>query len=196
MSSPNASAPTNADGHPRTSKPETTDQVPSAPNDSAPLLSIEELQAKVGETQILHGVSLTIDNGSVHAVMGPNGSGKSTLARTLMADPRVTVTGGTVRLRGQDVAELSATERAAAGIFLGFQYPEEIPGVTMLNFLRRAMSARKDFEMSVLEVRLALMDWMDKLKMDSKFADRYLNEGFSGGEKKRNEILQMALLEP
>ncbi|MCB9390580.1 MAG: Fe-S cluster assembly ATPase SufC [Acidimicrobiia bacterium] len=169
---------------------------PPQGGDSVPLLTVDDLRVSVGDVHILDGVSLTVERGTVHAVMGPNGSGKSTLARTLMADPRVDVTAGTIALDGRDIAELTPTDRAAAGIFLGFQYPEEVPGVTMLNFLRRAMSARKGFEMSVLEVRLALMDWMTKLEMDPKFADRYLNEGFSGGEKKRNEILQMALLEP
>src|ERR1041384_273858 len=146
--------------------------------------------------EILRGVSITVAPGELHVVMGPNGSGKSTLAKTLLANPTYEVTSGRVVLKGEDITELTTEERAQRGLFLGFQHPEEFAGVTVLNFLRQAMSARKGFDMSVLEVRLALMDWMKRLSVDPKFMDRYLNDGFSGGEKKRSEILQLALREP
>jgi Fe-S cluster assembly ATP-binding protein len=129
--------------------------------------------------------------------MGPNGSGKSTLAKTLLANPAYEVTDGTISIRGEDLTKLPTDERAARGVFLGFQHPEAIPGVSVLNFLRQALAARKGIpDMSVLEVRIALMEWSKRLGMDDRFMERYLNEGFSGGEKKRNEILQMALMEP
>ena len=129
--------------------------------------------------------------------MGPNGSGKSTLAKTLLGDPGYAVTDGSIRLEGEDITSLPTDERAARGMFLGFQHPEEIPGVSVLNFLRQAMAARKGIpDLSVLEVRMALLEWTKRLGMDDRFVQRYLNEGFSGGEKKRNEILQMAMLEP
>ena len=129
--------------------------------------------------------------------MGPNGSGKSTLANTLLANPAYQVTAGSIRLRGEDITSLPTDERAARGLFLGFQHPEEIPGVSVLNFLRQAIAARKGIpDLSVLEVRIWLMEWTKRLGMDDRFTERYLNEGFSGGEKKRNEILQMALMEP
>jgi Fe-S cluster assembly ATP-binding protein len=129
--------------------------------------------------------------------MGPNGSGKSTLANTLLAHPAYQVTRGAIRFRGEDVTALPTDERAARGIFLGFQHPEEISGVSVLNFLRQAMAVRKGIpDLSVLEVRLSLMEWTKRLGMDDRFQERYLNEGFSGGEKKRNEILQMAMMEP
>jgi Fe-S cluster assembly ATP-binding protein len=128
--------------------------------------------------------------------MGPNGSGKSTLANTLLGHPDYQVTAGTLRLRGEDVTSWSTEVRAKAGLFLAFQYPEEIPGVSVLQFLRQALSARKGVDLSVLELRVAIMEWMQRLGIDPSFGDRYLNEGFSGGEKKRNEILQMAILEP
>ena len=129
--------------------------------------------------------------------MGPNGSGKSTLANALLANPAYEVTAGSIRLRGEDVTKLPTDERAARGLFLGFQHPEEIPGVSVLNFLRQAIAARKGIpDLSVLEVRIWLMEWTKRLGMDDRFTERYLNEGFSGGEKKRNEILQMALMEP
>jgi Fe-S cluster assembly ATP-binding protein len=142
-------------------------------------------------------VSLSVARGELHALMGPNGSGKSTLAKTLLGDPAYRVTEGRILVGGDDLTEASTDERAAHGMFLGFQHPEEIPGVSVLNFLRQAMAARKGIDdLSVLEVRMALMDWSARLGMDDRFTQRYLNEGFSGGEKKRNEILQMALLEP
>src|SRR5436305_14159322 len=128
--------------------------------------------------------------------MGPNGSGKSTLANTLLGNPDYEVTRGRILFRGEDVTTWPTDVRAKAGMFLAFQYPEEIPGVSVVQFLRQALSARKGVDLSVLEVRLAIMEWMKRLDMDPSFGDCYLNEGFSGGEKKRNEILQMAILEP
>ena len=128
--------------------------------------------------------------------MGPNGSGKSTLGSTLMGSPEYTVTAGTIEFLGDDITEWPVDERAKAGMFLAFQYPQEIAGVSVIQFLRQALSARKGIDLSVLELRLATMEWMKRLGMDSSFVDRYLNEGFSGGEKKRNEIMQMAILEP
>jgi len=145
---------------------------------------------------ILKGLDLTVNEGEVHAIMGPNGSGKSTLASSLMGSPEYTVTRGRVLLDGDDVTGWPADERAKAGMFLAFQYPQEIPGVSVIQFLRQALSARKGVDLSVLELRLSAMEWMERLGMDSSFVDRYLNEGFSGGEKKRNEIMQMAVLEP
>jgi Fe-S cluster assembly ATP-binding protein len=142
-------------------------------------------------------VSLTVGEGEVHALMGPNGSGKSTLAKTLLADPGYHVTSGAIRFKGEDVTALGPNERAARGMVLGFQHPEAISGVSVLNFLRQAMANRKGInDFSVLEVRMSLLQWTKRLGMDERFTTRYLNEGFSGGERKRNEILQMAMLEP
>ncbi len=146
--------------------------------------------------EILRGLDLTVRAGEVHAIMGPNGSGKSTLGNTLLGSPEYEVTAGTLELRGEDISEWSPDERARAGMFLAFQYPQEIPGVSVIQFLRQALSARKGIDLSVLELRLAAIEWMERLGMDSSFVDRYLNEGFSGGEKKRNEIMQMAILGP
>jgi len=146
--------------------------------------------------EILKGIDLAVAPGEVHAIMGPNGSGKSTLGTTLLGSPEYEVTAGSIVFRGDDVTEWPTEERAKAGMFLAFQYPQEIPGVSVIQFLRQAKSARAGLDLSVLELRLAAMEWMERLGMDSSFVDRYLNEGFSGGEKKRNEILQMAILEP
>jgi Fe-S cluster assembly ATP-binding protein len=165
----------------------------------APLLDLDELHvATAGENpvEIVRGIQLRIMPGEVHALMGPNGSGKSTLASTLLASPEYQVTSGAVRYKGEDITGWPTDVRGKAGMFLAFQYPQEIAGVSVLNFLRQALSARKGIDLSMLELRLAIMEWMDRLGMDPGFADRYLNEGFSGGEKKRNEILQMAILEP
>jgi len=146
--------------------------------------------------EILRGVDLVVRPGEVHALMGPNGSGKSTLASVLLGSPEYVVTSGSVLFRNDEITDWSADVRGRAGIFLAFQYPMEIAGVSVINFLRQALSARKGLDLSVLELRLSIMDWMDRLGMDPSFADRHVNEGFSGGEKKRNEILQMAILEP
>jgi Fe-S cluster assembly ATP-binding protein len=165
----------------------------------APLLLVEGLRARPAVDDvpdILTGLDLLVRPGEVHAVMGPNGSGKSTLANTLLGNPEYEVTGGTIRYKGDDITDWPTDVRAKAGMFLAFQYPQEIPGVSVIQFLRQALSARKGIDLSVLELRLATMEWMKRLGMDSSFTDRYLNEGFSGGEKKRNEILQMAILEP
>ena len=163
----------------------------------APLFEIEGLRVAVEGAEILKGVDLTLLPGEIHALMGPNGSGKSTLANTLLGNPEYEVTAGRVRFKGEDITDWPTDVRGKAGIFLAFQYPEEIPGVPVRQFLKQALSARKGIDdLSMLETRLAIMQWMDRLGMDPSFADRYLNEGFSGGEKKRNEILQMAILEP
>jgi Fe-S cluster assembly ATP-binding protein len=170
-----------------------------------PLFAIRDLHVRphgpgpdgtVPQPEILRGVDLTIRAGEVHALMGPNGSGKSTLASALLGSPEYDVTQGQVLFQGDDVTTWSPDIRGKAGMFLAFQYPQEIQGVSVLNFLRQALSARKGIDLSMLELRLAIMEWMSRLDMDPSFADRYLNEGFSGGEKKRNEILQMAILEP
>ena len=164
---------------------------------SKPLFEVQNLHASTLEGEpILRGVDLVIYPGELHALMGPNGSGKSTLAAVLLGSPEYEITEGTIKFRGDDIHEWSSDERGRSGLFLAFQYPQEVAGVSVINFLRQALSARKGIDLSVLELRLAIMEWMDRLGMDSSFADRYLNEGFSGGEKKRNEILQMAILEP
>jgi Fe-S cluster assembly ATP-binding protein len=164
---------------------------------ATPLFEIDGLHVSVDGTEILRGVDLVIGEGEVHALMGPNGSGKSTLAQTLLANPEYEVTAGSIRFKGEDITAWPTEARGKAGIFLAFQYPEEIPGVPVRQFLRQALSARKGIDdLSVLETRLSMMEWMKRLDMDESFGDRYLNEGFSGGEKKRNEILQLAMLEP
>ena len=163
---------------------------------SAPLLEIEDLHAAAAGVEILRGLDLVVPAGEVHALMGPNGSGKSTLANVLAGSPEYEVTSGAIRFKGDDITSWGPDVRGKAGIFLAFQYPQEIPGVSVRQFLRQALSERKGIDLSVLEIRLAIMEWMKRLDMDPSFADRYLNEGFSGGEKKRNEILQMAILEP
>jgi Fe-S cluster assembly ATP-binding protein len=162
----------------------------------APLLQISDLHASAGDHDILKGVDLTVGRGEVHALMGPNGSGKSTLANVLMGNPTFTVTKGSIVFKGEDITETMTTDRGAAGMFLAFQHPEAIPGVSVLQFLRQALSNRTGTDLTVLELRLKVMDVMKELDMESSFADRYLNEGFSGGERKRNEVLQMAVLEP
>jgi Fe-S cluster assembly ATP-binding protein len=161
-----------------------------------PLLVIDDLHASVEGTEILKGVTLTVERGEIHALMGPNGSGKSTLASVLMGHPDYEVTAGRILFKGEDATEWTPDERGRAGMFLAFQYPEEIPGVSVVNFLRAALSNRTGVDYTVLELRLKVMETMQSLGMDASFADRYLNEGFSGGERKRNEVLQMAVLEP
>ncbi|UCG76942.1 MAG: Fe-S cluster assembly ATPase SufC [Gemmatimonadota bacterium] len=164
------------------------------------LLEIRDLHVSLDgeDTEILRGVDLTVDRGEIHALMGPNGSGKSTLAKVIAGHPAYEVTKGEIILDGQSVLELEADERSRAGIFMAFQYPAEIPGVTIANFLRAALNARRadDDEIDVFAFHQLLQDKMALLKMNPDFASRYVNDGFSGGEKKRNEILQMAMLEP
>lgn len=165
-------------------------------------LEIRNLHVSVEGNPVLKGVNLTINSGEVHAIMGPNGTGKSTLAYTLAGHPSYEVTEGEVLFDGQNILDLSADERARLGMFLAFQYPVAVPGVTLANFLRAALNAKRralnpeDKGISILEFRKLLKDKMSLLKMDHSFAGRYLNDGFSGGEKKRAEILQMATLEP
>lgn len=160
------------------------------------LLEIKDLWAGLETGPILKGISLTLKLGEIHAIMGPNGSGKSTLAKVLAGHPSYAVEKGTVLFKGKNLLELEPDERSREGLFLAFQYPQEIPGVSVLNFLRTALNARNEKEISVLEFRKLLYEKMELLGMDKAFATRAVNEGFSGGEKKRNEILQMALLEP
>jgi Fe-S cluster assembly ATP-binding protein len=165
-------------------------------------LEIKNLHVSVEDKPILKGVDLTVKQGEVHALMGPNGSGKSTLANTLMGHPDYEVTEGQIFFGGIDITELEPDERSRMGLFLAFQYPVVIPGVTLANFLRQALNARRkannsdDKGMPIPEFRRLLKEKMDMLQMSHDFAGRYLNEGFSGGEKKRAEILQMATLEP
>lgn len=163
---------------------------------NTPLLEIRNLHANIGDKEILKGLSLTIRTGEVHAIMGPNGSGKSTLANVLMGHPSYKVTGGDVLFKGQELLGMKVDERARQGLFLAFQYPVAIPGVTMVNFLRQAVNAVRGADVPIREFRQALFKKMDILKVDQDFARRYVNDGFSGGEKKRAEMLQMAMLEP
>jgi Fe-S cluster assembly ATP-binding protein len=165
-------------------------------------LAIRDLHVSIEGKEILKGLDLTIRQGEVHAIMGPNGTGKSTLAYALMGHPSYEVTGGEVLYNGENILELEPNERSRKGIFLAFQYPVAIPGVTVANFLRTAINARRRAEnpedkgMPIPEFRKRMKEQMERLKMDTSFAGRYLNEGFSGGEKKRAEILQMAMLKP
>jgi Fe-S cluster assembly ATP-binding protein len=163
------------------------------------LLTIKNLHAIVEEdgTEILRGVDLEIGEGEIHAIMGPNGSGKSTLAKVLSGHPAYEVTDGEVMYRGRNLLELEVDERAREGVFLAFQYPVDIPGVSIANFLRAAVQARKgEEELDIFEFQEVLLDRMRLLDMDPTFAERSVNDGFSGGEKKRNEILQLAMMEP
>jgi Fe-S cluster assembly ATP-binding protein len=159
-------------------------------------LVIKDLHVAVDDKPILRGVDLTVEPGRVHALMGPNGSGKSTLAYALAGHPRYRVTGGKATFKGEDVLDLRPDERARLGMFLAMQYPVEVPGVSVTNFLRTAINAVRGEDVSVREFARELREQMRLLDMDPKFAERSLNEGFSGGEKKRHEILQMALLHP
>ncbi|HMO95887.1 MAG TPA: Fe-S cluster assembly ATPase SufC, partial [Tepidiformaceae bacterium] len=148
------------------------------------------------DKEILKGLSLTIQAGEIHAIMGPNGSGKSTLANVLMGNPNYEVTGGDILYKGESLLEMGPDERARKGLFLAFQYPVAIPGVTLVNFMRQAVNAVRGHEVPIREFRETLFAKMDLLKVDQDFARRYVNDGFSGGEKKRAEMLQMAMLQP
>jgi Fe-S cluster assembly ATP-binding protein len=159
-------------------------------------LEIQNLHVRIEEREILHGVDLTVKKGETHALMGPNGSGKSTLANTLMGNPNYEVTEGKILLDGEDLTEADPDERARAGLFMAFQYPATIPGVSVANFLRMAVNARREDPIKVKEFGQILGKNMELLKIDRGFTSRYLNEGFSGGEKKRAEILQLAMLAP
>lgn len=161
-----------------------------------PILKISGLEVAVDDTPILKGVDLEVPQGEVHALMGPNGSGKSTLAYALAGHPRYEITAGSVLFDGEDLAQMGADERAQKGLFLAMQYPVEVPGVSVMNFLRTAVNASRGEEIPVREFAKLFKEKSALLQFDPSFADRYLNEGFSGGEKKRHEILQMALLEP
>lgn len=169
-----------------------------------PHLEIKDLHVQVEGKDIIKGVTLTINAGEIHAIMGPNGSGKSTLANTLAGHPRYVVTQGDIVYKGESILEWGPDERAQKGIFLAFQYPMAIPGVTVANFLRTALNAKRQATsangqakvISIPEFRKLLLKQMELLKLDPSFATRYINDGFSGGEKKRVEILQMAVLDP
>jgi Fe-S cluster assembly ATP-binding protein len=160
------------------------------------MLKIENLRVEIDGNEIVKGLDLEVGKGEIHAIMGPNGSGKSTFANVLLGHPRYEVTDGTVTFEGEDVLELEPDERAKLGMFLAFQYPSEVPGVSVANFLRTAVNSVREEELSPMEMYRLLQEKMAVMQMDPKFAERYLNEGFSGGEKKRNEILQMLMLEP
>ena len=160
------------------------------------LLKINNLKNEVEGKQILKGLNLEIGKGEIHAIMGPNGAGKSTLANTLMGHPKYSITDGDIVFEGEVINNLKVDERARKGIFLSFQYPEEVPGITVENFLRTAKGAVLGKVQNIIQFRKLLREKMELLKMDESYAQRYLNLGFSGGEKKKNEILQMAVLQP
>ena len=160
------------------------------------MLKIENLHAEIDGTEILKGVDLEINPGEVHAIMGPNGSGKSTLANVIMGNPVYEVTEGKIIFENEEITEEPVDNRAKLGMFLAFQYPESIPGVTIVNMLKTALTNIEETEYTTLELRLKVAEAMEQLGLSADFADRYLNEGFSGGERKRNEILQLAVLNP
>ncbi len=168
---------------------QTSDQQPAT-------LEVRGLRASVEGKEILTGIDLTVRQGETHAIMGPNGSGKSTLSNVIMGRPGYVVTGGTVVFRGEDITGLPADERAKRGLFLAMQYPVEVPGVSVVNFLRTAYTAVKGEQTSALAFRKHMKEKMDVLGIEDAMVARYVNQGFSGGEKKRNEILQLAVLEP
>lgn len=165
---------------------------------TSPHFKINDLRVSIEDKEIVRGLNLEIKGGEIHAIMGPNGTGKSTLASSLMGHPTYEVTGGSAILDGQNILDMSVDERARAGMFLAMQYPAEVPGVSNANFIRSALNARlgEGNEMPVIKFHRELQGKMKQLNIDPVFAERYLNEGFSGGEKKRNEILQMAMLNP
>ncbi len=159
-------------------------------------LEIQNLHVRIEEREILRGLNLTVRKGETHALMGPNGSGKSTLANTIMGNPTYEVTEGKILFNGEDLTEADPDERARAGLFMAFQYPATIPGVSVANFLRMAVNAKREEPIKVKEFGQMLGENMELLRIDRAFTSRYLNEGFSGGEKKRAEILQLAMLKP
>lgn len=160
------------------------------------LLYIDNLKNKVEDKEILKGITLNINKGEVHVIMGPNGAGKSTLANTLMGHPKYLISEGEIKFQGEDIRDIKTDERARKGMFLSFQYPEEIPGISVKNFIKTAKAAKENTIMKFLVFDKQLKDIMDRLKIKREYADRYLNVGFSGGEKKKNEILQMLMLNP
>ncbi|CAN5782881.1 Fe-S cluster assembly ATPase SufC [soil metagenome] len=160
------------------------------------MLKIENLHVEIDGSEIVKGLDLEVRKGEIHAIMGPNGSGKSTLANVMMGHPRYDVTGGSITFMDEDIFELEADERAKLGMFLAFQYPSEVPGVSVANFLRTAVNSVREEELSPMDMYRLIQEKMKIMQMDPRFAERYLNEGFSGGEKKRNEILQMLMLNP
>ena len=164
------------------------------------MLEVKDLHAKIGNKEILKGINLTIKDGETHAIMGPNGSGKSTLSAVLVGNPLYEVTGGTAEFNGKDLLAMKPEDRAHEGLFLSFQYPVEIPGVSMTNFMRAAINEKRKYEgkepMNAADFLKLMREKRAIVELDSKLANRSVNEGFSGGEKKRNEIFQMAMLEP
>lgn len=160
------------------------------------MLYIKDLKSKVGEKEILKGLNLSIGTGEIHVIMGPNGAGKSTLANTLMGHPKYQITNGNIYFNNEEINELKADERAKRGIFLSFQNPEELPGISVENFLRSAKVAVDGKPIKLMAFRKELSKTMEELKMREEYSSRYLNVGFSGGEKKKNEILQMSILNP
>ena len=160
------------------------------------MLEIKDLHATIEGTEILKGVNLSIPRGEIHAIMGPNGSGKSTLSNVIMGHPAYAVTGGDILLEGESILDWPTDERARRGLFLSFQYPTSIPGVTVTNFLRNVLKNMRGQEVPFKEFRQEMKSAMERLSMSSDFAGRYVNDGFSGGEKKRNEILQMSMIKP
>lgn len=164
------------------------------------MLEVKDLHARIGDKEILRGISLTINDGETHAIMGPNGSGKSTLSAVLVGNPLYEVTGGTVTFNGKDLLAMKPEDRAHEGLFLSFQYPVEIPGVSMTNFMRAAINEKRAYEglepLNAAEFLKLMREKRKIVELDAKLTNRSVNEGFSGGEKKRNEIFQMAMLEP
>ncbi|MFB6246100.1 MAG: Fe-S cluster assembly ATPase SufC [Candidatus Pacearchaeota archaeon] len=160
------------------------------------MLEIKDLHVAIDGTEILKGVNLRLEKGKIHALMGPNGSGKSTLANAIMGHPSYEITKGQILFNGEDITELEADERAKRGLFLSFQYPKEIEGVTISNFLKNALNNLREEKISVLDYKKLLNEKLELLDMKQDFAERYLNSGFSGGEKKKSEILQLAVMNP